>query len=339
MAQKTAVAILIVFVTLGTPLTAVAQGLESLGNRATAMAAFVAVADDASAVAWNPAGLVSGPIFNVSIDLGRSTRTPEGTPEPPAQAGRVGTILLAVGTTPVGLAYYRLAATTVVADPAVIGSADRQDRQAIVRTLVTSHIGATVQQSVGEYLTLGATIKLVRGTVGAGSATVASWAEALARTDQFDADGSTTGDVDLGVMVAVRRLRAGVVVRNATEPTFRGGADGALEASLARHARVGIAWGDRWPGLAGLTVAMDADLTRVPHPAGERRDMAAGVERWLRGRKVGIRGGVRVSTVGEARPLASAGASYAVRVGTYIDAYVSGGREVRGWGVAARMTY
>jgi hypothetical protein len=303
------------------------------------MAAFVAVADDASAVAWNPAGLVSGPIFNISIDLGRSTGTPEGAPQHPAQAGRVGTILLAAGTTPVGLAYYRLAATTVVADPAVIGSADRQDRHAVVRTLVTSHIGATIQQSIGDYLTLGATIKLVRGSVGAGAATVSSWAEALARTDEFDTDGSTTGDVDLGVMFAARRMRAGLVVRNATEPTFRGGADGAIQVSLERHARVGVAWGDRWPGLAGLVVAVDADMTRVPHPAGERRDVAAGVERWLRGRKVGMRGGVRVSTVGDRRPVASVGASYALRVGTYVDAYVSGGSDLRGWGVAARMSY
>src|SRR5688500_2265323 len=87
------------------PAVARAQGLESLGNRATAMAAFVAVADDTSAVAWNPAGLVSGPIFNISVDFGRSTSIPDGPPQFPGQAGRVGATLLAIGTLPLGLAF------------------------------------------------------------------------------------------------------------------------------------------------------------------------------------------------------------------------------------------
>ena len=48
-----------------------AQPLDQLGNRASALGAFVAVADDASAVVWNPAGLINGPIFNILLDFGR----------------------------------------------------------------------------------------------------------------------------------------------------------------------------------------------------------------------------------------------------------------------------
>jgi hypothetical protein len=316
-----------------------AQGLETLGNRASAMTAFVAVADDAAAAAWNPAGFVTGPIFNISLDLGRSERTPSGTPGPSPNAERLGTTLIAIGTTPLGLAYYRLASMTGAASPAVMPTGDRQDSHVGVRSLVTNHFGASVQQSVGDYLTLGATLKLVHGSIGAGSAQVASWAEAFESTDDIDTNGRMTGDVDLGAMVAARRMRAGVVVRNVTEPTFRTAGGGAIAMNLARHARIGVAWGDRWPSPADLVVAVDADITRVPHPEGARRDVAAGLERWWRGRQVGVRGGLRVSTVNDTRPVASVGASYAVRVGTYVDASVSRGGEVRGWGVAARMTY
>jgi hypothetical protein len=324
-----------------------AQSLETLGSRASAMAAFVAVADDASAVAWNPSGLVSGPLFNVQIDLGRLTNRPDDPPERGDMAGRLGSTLVAIGTTPVGVAYYRMSDTSfATVDPAVVGSPDREEeQQVLVRTLVTSHLGATVQQSVGDYLTLGATIKLVRGSVGVATVTATTWDGAFDRADAVDRHGSTRADVDAGAMFAAGRVRAGIVVRNVTAPSFdvrgeRGQDPSAPRATLERRARVGLAWADRWPGISATVLSFDADLTRVPHPAGERRDMAAGIERWLAGQRFGIRGGVRASTVGDARPVVSAGGSYAVRPGMYVDAYVAGGTsDERAWGLAARVTY
>ena len=56
------------------PVCAGAQGLEAVGNRAAAMTAFVAVADDASAVVWNPSGLAQGPFFNLSLGCRSCTR-------------------------------------------------------------------------------------------------------------------------------------------------------------------------------------------------------------------------------------------------------------------------
>ena len=104
--------------------------------------------------------------------------------------------------------------------------------------------------------------------------------------------------------------------------------------------RLGVAWGDRWPGLARTIVAFDADATRSAHASGDRRDVAAGVERWLKGGRAGVRGGVRASTVGDARPVVSVGGSYALRVGAYVDAYVAKGQhEDRAWGIGARVTY
>jgi hypothetical protein len=134
-------------------------------------------------------------------------------------------------------------------------------------------------------------------------------------------------------------VRAGVVVRNVTEPSF-GDDQRGVAVALERHARVGMAWGDRWPGLANTIVAIDADLTRVRDAMGERRDVAIGAERWLRNRRIGVRGGVRASTVSETRPVATAGFSYAIRSGTYVDAYVARGTEdQRAWGIGARLTY
>lgn len=326
---------------LGVVTGASAQGLETVGSRAAAMGAFVAVADDASAVAWNPAGLVSGPLFNLQIDFGRSTNRPDEEPADGQVAGRLGTTLIAIGTTPVGLAYYRLGSTSfVAADPAVVGSPDRQHRRVLVRTLVTSHLGATVQQSVGDYLTLGATIKLVRGSAGVAAVDDATWDRAFDQAEAIERQGSTRGDVDAGAMFAAGRVRAGIVVRNVTAPAFGEEGTPAGRVRLERHARLGLAWADRWPGISATVLSVDADLTRVPHPAGDRRDVAAGLERWLRGQRVGLRGGVRASTVGDARPVFSVGASVALRTGLYVDALAARGtRDEHAWGVAARVTY
>jgi hypothetical protein len=342
MSKQTNRRALAVLLMLSWPSVAAGQGLETLGTRAAALAAFVAVADDASAVAWNPSGLVSGPIFNLTIGLGRLTERPDGDPEPGDRAGQRGSTLIALGTTPVGLAYYRLSTTALVdSTPAVVSSLDRQTRQAIARTLVTSHLGATVQQSVGEYLTLGATLKLVRGSVGRAVVAADSWEAALDAAGTIEGRGATRGDLDVGAMVAMGRVRAGLLIRNLTAPTFGDGDDGeAVGVTLERHVRLGAAWADRWPGISRTIVSIDADVSRVPHPAGDRRDVAVGIERWVRGHQVGLRGGVRASTVGDGRPVVSAGGSYAVRAGTFVDGYVARGtRDDRGWGLALRLSY
>lgn len=327
-------------VVLAAPPPAFGQGLETLGNRAASMTAFVAVADDASAVAWNPAGLVLGPFFNISVDLGRSETAPDGPLEAPG-AARVTTTLLAIGVPPLGLSYYRMGFTTLApTGSAVEGDPRRETVQVGVRTLVTTHLGATVLQSLGDHLTVGTTVKLVRGRIGGGTAPLGSWDEGFDQAETLDTEGSTTGDLDIGVMFTAGRVRAGAVVRNLTEPTFGGerGPDGAF--TVGRHARVGLAWGDRWPGAATTLVALDADVTRVESAAGDRRDVAAGVERWFGMRRLAVRGGVRASTVGDARPVTSAGLSYAVRSGAYVDAYLARGtRGVSAWGIAGRLSY
>ena len=324
---------------LTTPMSVGAQGLETVGARAAALGAFVAVADDASAVVWNPSGLVGGPIFNVSIGLGRSRREPADPPARGHTAQQISTTLVAIGTTPVGLGYYRIATTAIDAvNSAVVPTSGREEGHVIVRKLTTTHLGATVQQSLGDYLTLGATLKLVRGNVAVASGAVSSWSDAF-DVNVRDARGSTRGDLDAGAMLSLGRVRAGVVLRNATAPTF-GDREVGETVTLKRHARAGIAWANQWPGISRTIVALDADLTRVPHVAGDRRDVAAGVERWWRSQRIAVRGGVRGSTVGDARAVVSIGGSYAVRAGTFVDAYLAkGARDEHAWGIAARLAY
>ena len=341
MVRKFAATVLTLLAAVGLPSRVDAQGLETLGNRAAGLSAFVAVADDASAVAWNPAGLVMGPIFNILLDLERSTG---GRSESPSQstrpAGQLGSTLVAVGVPPLGLSYYRLRSTSLApARTAVVGSSGRQDQQVVVRSLSTTNLGATVLQSIGDYVTVGATLRLVRGHVAADVMTLSTWDEGFDRAEALEERGSTKGDVDAGAMLSVGRFRAGVVARNLTAPTFEGGDAEPTPITLDRHVRVGVAWGNHWPGLSRTILAFDADLTRVPHPAGERRDVAAGVERWLREQQWGVRAGVRASTAGDVRPVVSGGLSYAVRSGTYVDVHVARGASDSAWGIAARLTY
>ena len=322
------------------PARADGQGLETLGSRAAALSAFVAVADDATAMAWNPAGLVSGPIFNAVFDFGRSSELPDDPPVPGARAGAARTILIAVGTTPVGVGYYRLVSYGA-ASPAVGATPGRQGQEGevVVRTLATTHLGATVQQTLGRFLTLGATVKLVRGGIGQARRSVSSWEQAIDVAEGLETRGTSRGDLDVGVMLSAGSMRAGLLVRNVTEPSFED-VTTAEATKLPRHVRVGLAWGNRWPGISGTVVALDADVTRVPHPAGERRDVAAGVEQWVFRRQIGLRAGVRASTLDDARTVVTGGASVAVRSGTYVDAYIARGtRDGQGWGIAARMTY
>jgi hypothetical protein len=110
--------------------------------------AFTAVADDATAGWWNPAGLAGGAFFNSLIEYGRPDRSSSET-----------TKGVAVAYPALGLSYYRLpvsqirVSTSTGADPA-----SREDQG------VLSLYGATVGQSLGEHLVVGSTVKLLHAT-------------------------------------------------------------------------------------------------------------------------------------------------------------------------------
>lgn len=114
---------------------ALAQGDAPVGVRAAGMGgAFTAVADDASAVFWNPGGLASGAFFSLVLDRNRLD-------------DRSAT-LIALGTPPLALSYYRTATGELPTGR---------------NTLVTHHAGVSVVQSLADRIAAGATVKLVRG--------------------------------------------------------------------------------------------------------------------------------------------------------------------------------
>jgi hypothetical protein len=130
------------------------------------------------------------------------------------------------------------------------------------------------------------------------------------------------------------------VARNLTTPTFKVAPAEFGEVELDREVRVGGAWGSGWPGLARVVVAIDGDLTSRVTPLGERRDVAAGVETWWRNQRLGLRGGVRRSTMGDAREAFAAGVSAGLTPGMLVEAHVVRGRaSERAWSIGARMTF
>src|SRR6478735_5595685 len=94
----------------------VAQTFDIVGTRAAGMGgAFVAVADDASATYWNPAGLVTGSVVSAVAEVARGEfeGAPIGGANPPVFGfGGQGSTLVALGTWPVGATFYRLSGAT-----------------------------------------------------------------------------------------------------------------------------------------------------------------------------------------------------------------------------------
>jgi hypothetical protein len=89
-----------------------------------------------------------------------------------------------------------------------------------------------------------------------------------------------------------------------------------------------------------VVVSADADLTRQASPTGERRDVAAGLETWWLGQRLGVRGGLRGSTVGGARPVVATGISAGLATGFYVEAHLArGDQDERSWSVGARYTF
>jgi len=317
-----------------------AQLYEDVGTRAQGMSgAFVAVADDATAVWWNPAGLAIGPFFNALIEKGRMTEPEDPVTTGPARRASVSGFALAVPS--LGFSYYHLRISQFT--PANSTGAEipnRQDDGGVpqVRSRAFSQFGVTLDQALLDHLVVGATLKLVRA--GEGTATVDPATDLLDQGDDLDLPHETHGDLDLGLMLALTHFRAGLTVRNMTTPAFGEGND---RFELKRQARAGVAVVGKSKGLVqAVTVAADADLTRTATPFGDVRHVALGGEAWLaKQQRVGVRGGVAANTIGERRTTASAGVSLKTFSSLYIDAARTFGSDqsVRGWSTTARFTF
>jgi hypothetical protein len=319
----------------GTALPANAQIYEIVGTRAQGMGgAFVAVADDATATWWNPAGLATGAYFSSVIERGRTTEPAEARPGGPAWRG--GTSAYSVVFPALGLSYYRLRISEIAPAASTGDTApDRQDQGTIgtgLRSWTTSQFGMSVGQSLGNHLVIASTLKLVRGGLALSSGP--STGDPLDAAADLDVSMETEADLDLGAMASFGRTRLGLAMKHARQPAF---GEGANRLVLRRQVRAGVAFVAR----GAVTVAVDADLSKTPTAFGDARHVAAGAEAWLLRRRIGVRGGVSVNTVGETSASTSTGLSLAVRPSTFVDAALTVGsdRSREGWNLGLRVTF
>jgi hypothetical protein len=294
--------VLLAAFTLFTPQLSTPQTFGGVGERAQGMAgAFVAVADDASAVYWNPAALgwPVGSIFDAQFGVADET------------------VFVAAALPSLGLSYYRL--------PTVSPSERRQNEgsgKVPIRALATGNVGVTINQTVVNALVIGSTIRVVWGG--------------------FEHQpGRTTLDLDVGAMYSVRDFRVGLTARNLRQPEFD---DQFGSFSLDRQVRLGVALAPRSlsTGVHGpFTLAFDADLTRNRGLAGDRRDASVGGEYWLVQGRIGVRTGVRWSTLEGRDRGFSGGLTFRLPHSVFIEGHLTKDKDSTetDWGFGARVTF
>ena len=317
---------------------------ELVGTRAQGMGgAFVAVADDATASWWNPAGLGSGATLSVVYDQSTNTEPKVRPDTGPAWLSQNRSF--AFGTPAFGLSYYRLRISEI--QPVLTngaGSSGRQDEGAIpveLRTFALTQLGSTVGQSVGDHLVIGSTLKLLRaGRAVALDGRSGSARDRLDEAESLDVDQEWETDLDVGAMLKMGRMRVGMSVKHLREPAF-GEGDSRLE--LKRQARAGVAFtgGSGSGPFSAFTAAVDTDLTQLQTVLGEVRHVAAGGEAWLFDRRLGVRGGFSTNTIGDTANSRSVGISLGSRSGYHVDGFLTvGSDESRdGWGLSFRLSY
>jgi len=296
------------------PLSAAADtAVTVVGARAGGLGgAFTAVADDATAFYWNPAGVARRPFVRVGFfggdtfqDWGetvnhlRSEVPGEGSE---LDAGRVWG--LSTAFTVLGVAVSRFTHTSSVPDGDLVRS----------RGLETWDIAASfVHSLIAEELIIGGNLRYVRGTAYSSIVPAADIptdernvrdlaARAVGSTGRTETDPG----VDLGVIYQPADwIRLGLTARNINQPTFHT-ADGE-SVYLERHGRAGVAL--FLP--RDFLVAVDVDVNSRERSAAEGgwREIATGVEKSWADRRFVLRGGVRaeLSDGGARRPGFSVG--------------------------------
>lgn len=302
--------------------------------------AYTGVADDASAVYWNPAGLAAGAIVSFVVDLGQASATPEVFEGGEDRSS----FLMALSTPAVGLGYYRLRSTSASPGIRLFGPGSpalTAVGELRTESLVTHHAGVTLVQSIVQGVAVGSTLKVVRGVAGSQVVPGTDPEAALDAAGDLIGRASNRFDLDVGVIAYGGPLKVGLTVRNLTEPDFPlPGETGELE--LERQARAGLSYAvsRRW------LAAADFDLTTNRDVFGKRRDAAFGVEGQVLTR-VWVRSGLSLDTTGDdgladdGSAAYSIGGSYAPRAGLLVDGHFSAGSGRAGhqWGIAARFVY
>jgi F plasmid transfer operon, TraF, protein len=292
--------------------SAASQTFGGVGARAEGMGgAFVAVADDASAVYWNPAGIASVFTFDFQASGGPS-RALTGSDSN-------GTNFFIGAALPVlGLSFYRTHTVHVDPDRENMGSG-----AAKVRLLTTSNVGVTFVQTIVTNVVIGTTARVVHGGV-----------------EGFDT--RTMADFDVGAMVSVGNVRVGVTGRNLREPEYDVEGEGRTE--MERQVRVGAALvpRSRPAGVHGpFSLAFDIDMTETASPIGPVKLAALGGEYWIAAGRVGLRAGLRWNTLDTSERFTSGGLTVRFPRSVHVDGQLTkpNGDGDSEWLVSARITF
>ena len=176
---------------------------------------------------------------------------------------------------------------------------------------VVSQFGATFGQSITQPIVVATTVKLV------------------------NAQGDTQADLDVGVMGSFGPLRVGLAVRDLRNPEYGAGRDAI---SLGRRARAGASMTARGHGaMDRLVVAFDADL----NAAGNDQDVAAGVETWWFGERLGVRGGAGTNVASGGGPFGAFGISVMPYPRVNVEGAVTKGSDFARdrWTLGLRVTF
>jgi len=298
---------------------------ETTGSRALGMAgAFTGVANDATSVFWNPAGLASGAPAGMTVGWA-DFRTGDQKGLPVAGPDHRTSKLVSLGTWPVGVSYGHFQDVALVSRP---------DGSQAAQSIKTAQYGLTILQTVAEGLVVGSTVRYIRGSVSSMPVNAASAEDALEQASKLE--GHTTGaiDADVGAMADMGKVRLGLTVRNLRAPEFVDPAG--FTTVFHREARLGLAV----LPTNGLTLAMDLDLDTVDLRDGPRRIFAVGGEDRI-GKRLALRCGTRWSVRGNRRRVTAVGASVAIRPNFWLDThYTHGGIDAdRGLGFALRAGF
>jgi hypothetical protein len=300
------------------PGRAAGQAIDAVGSRALGMGgAFVAVADDASGAHWNPAALAVGQPAGALVEWNRF-RSGDRDGGPAEGGWQRSSRFMSFGSWPIGVTYTRI-------DQAVTTDGNSATR------LLTQAYGLSLLQSLSNSFIVGTTLRYIRGRAAHADVSAGTLGDALDDIAANDGRASGAFDLDLSAIFNAGIFRLGGTIRHLRSPEFAAPDGTRLE--LERRSRVGLAV----LPVDGLTLAMDIDLDTVAEPDGERRTGAVGVEHRLSPRVI-VRAGAKRNFAGEHETAGTAGASFALRPGTWLDGHVTfgGSAAERGMGLAFR---